>query len=36
MHMVAKKYLKKSLCVMLTNMEGGQQGGGGGRLRKFE
>ena len=27
MHMVAKQYLKKSLCVMLTNIEGGQHGG---------
>jgi len=26
----------KWLCIMLTNIEGGQHGGGGGRLRKFE
>ena len=36
MHMVAKHDLKTCLCVMLTNIEGGQHGGGGGRLRKFE
>ena len=35
-HMVAKHDLKTCLCVMLTNIEGGRHGGGGGRLRKFE
>ena len=34
--MVSKDYLKTCLCVMLTNIEGGRHGGGGGRMRKFE